>query len=437
MILPINNLLNDALGKMISAIIIIVFVFGYLAIVFEHNTRVNKAAAAILTAVACWILVTYQHVFNPEKVFSLLSEHLADISQVIIFLIGAMTIVELINAYDGFRIITDSIKTRNKRVLLWLVSFITFFTSAVLDNMTTAIIMVSLLRRLINDKNDRLIFASMIILAANAGGSWSPIGDVTTTMLWIGQRISTGKVISFVFVPSLVSLLAPLLYFTLRMKNEDVARMAEIEKKRLEWGTRWVFALGIGALIFVPVLRSLTGLPPYIGILLGLGVMWALTDRIHQERHYLRVPHILAKIDMSSVMFFLGILLAVAALETAGLLRQLASFMDARIGDKNVIVFAMGLASSIIDNVPLTAASMGMYSLSAFPTDSILWLAVAYAVGTGGSLLIIGSAAGVVVMGMENIRFSWYFKKVSFAGLLGYVAGFIALLLAFRIFGLQ
>ncbi|MDP2654397.1 MAG: sodium:proton antiporter NhaD [Candidatus Omnitrophota bacterium] len=419
----------------VDGLIVLAFVAGYLAIVLEHNVSVNKAAAAILTAVACWVLITFRTTSRPGEAFLHLNEHLADISQVIIFLIGAMTIVELINSHDGFRVITDAIRTRNKRVLLWLISLITFFVSAVLDNLTTSIVMVSLLRRLVSDKQDRMIFAAMIILSANAGGAWSPIGDVTTTMLWIDQRISSWKLISFIFVPSLLSLLVPLLYFTFRVNNEDVIPPSAVEEKPRAWGARRVFVLGIGALVFVPVLRALTGLPPYIGILLGMGVMWAVTDRIHQERHYLRVPHVLTKIDMSSVMFFLGILLAVAALETAGLLGQLASWMDAHLGSKDVIICVMGIASAIIDNVPLTAAAMGMYPVSVYPADSKLWLEAAYAVGTGGSLLIIGSAAGVVVMGMEHIRFSWYFKKIALPGLVGYLAGFFAFLLAFKLFG--
>ncbi len=421
---------------MFNVLLVGVFCTGYFFVTLEHKVGVNKAAFVLLMAVFSWALIFIGHASSWEETGVSLSEHLADISQVMIFLMGAMTIVELISSYQGFRLITDFIKTQNKRVLFFLLTLMTFFLSALLDNMTTAIIMVSLMRQFIPEKQERMIFASMIIIAANAGGAWSPIGDVTTTMLWIGGQISSGKIIQLLFIPSLISVLFPLLYLSRLIKGSVVMAKAEegSNGNQRMYGARRVFALGMGALIFVPVLRSLTGLPPYMGMLLGLGAMWLLTDLIHQERHFLRVPHILTKIDISSVLFFLGILLSVAALETAGLLTVSAQWLDRYFHEKDIIVTLMGLLSSIIDNVPLTAASMGMYSLDLYPMDSKIWEMLAFAVGTGGSILIIGSAAGVVVMGMEKISFGWYLKKISLPTLIGYFMGIGAFLLIYKLF---
>jgi Na+/H+ antiporter NhaD/arsenite permease-like protein len=401
----------------------IVFFVGYLAIIFEHKISINKSAAALITAVLCWVLISAWYFPNVDLALVPLNEHLADISQILIFLLGAMTIVELINVYDGFRFITNFIVTKDKRTLLWGISFITFFVSALLDNMTTSIIMVLLLRRFIDDKKERFIFASMIIVAANAGGAWSPIGDVTTTMLWIDNRVSSVKLISTLILPSIISAIIPLLILSRSVNKEKISIPALSENKTSEPGAKRVLIMGVGALIFVPILRDLTGLPPYMGIILGLGIMWMLTDLIHQERHYLKVPHVLTKIDISSVLFFLGILLVVSALETIGLLGQLAQWMDVHLKNKDAILAGMGVLSSIIDNVPLTAAVMGMYDLNVYPLDAKIWEMSAYCLGTGGSLLIIGSAAGVVVMGMENIKFSTYFQKVTLPVLIGYVCG--------------
>lgn len=416
---------------MTHTLIIIVFVLGYLAIACEHTIRINKTATALLTAVACWLLLVLEH--SGAAWHSALAKDLAlsfqGVSQIVFFLIGAMTIVQTMETHGGFQFVADIIKTRNKRALLWTVSFITFFLSAILDNLTTAIVMVSLMHRLIDDKEDRLIFAAMIIIAANAGGAWSPIGDVTTTMLWIGGMISSVGIIKALFVPSLVSMLLPLAYFTTQLKK-GVVSLEEIRPQALEAHGREVFWLGIGALIFVPIFKMLTGLPPFLGILLGVAVLWILTDIWHvKEREHLKIPHMIPKIDFSSVLFFLGILLAVSALEIAGILTQLASALENIFRNNDIIVTTMGLLSAIVDNVPLTAAAMGMYDISLYPMDHRIWEMLAYAVGTGGSILIIGSAAGVVVMGMEKITFGWYLRRISLPALVGYLAGIAAYIL--------
>lgn len=412
----------------LSIAITVVFLIGYLAIIFESKISVNKSAAALITAVLCWVLISFRHFPSVDSAQIQLNQHLANISQVLIFLLGAMTIVELINVYDGFRFITNLIMTRNKRTLLWIISTITFFLSGLLDNMTTSIVMILLLRRFITDKKERFIYAGMIIIAANAGGAWSPIGDVTTTMLWIDNRVSSFKLITRLFFPSLVSAIVPLLIFSRSIKKGETITPINNLNVATEHGARRVLIIGITSLIFVPILRDLTGLPPYMGIMFGLGVMWLLTDLIHQERHFLKVPHVLTKVDISSVLFFLGILMAVSALETIGILDQLAHWMDIHWGNKDLVLSGMGLLSSIIDNVPLTAGVMGMYDLNTYPIDSKIWEMSAYCLGTGGSMLIIGSAAGVIVMGMENIKFSTYFKKISLPAFIGYLSGLIVLL---------
>ena len=415
-------------------LMVLTFAIGYIAISLENKIKVNKAAIALLAAVFCWVFNFIEHFPADEASLHRLIEHLGEISQVIFFLMGAMTIVELIDSHGGFKIITGFIRTRDKRKLLWVVSIITFFLSSVLDNLTTSIVMVSLLRRLVHDRDDRMIFAGMVIIAANAGGAWSPIGDVTTTMLWIGGQVTTGKLMKLLIIPSLVSLFIPLLYFSFSIKQGAYPDSPQGTDSPAQYGAKRVFSLGIGSLIFVPIFRAVTNLPPFMGVLLGLGIMWVLTDLIHyQKRDHLKVPSILTRIDFSSVLFFLGILLAVAALETAGILGSLALRMDHYFNNKDVIATVLGLLSAIIDNVPLTAATMGMYPLSSYPADSKLWEMIAYSVGTGGSILIIGSAAGVVVMGMEKISFGWYLKKVSLPVLIGYFLGIGSFLLIYRV----
>ena len=412
--------------------LVLIFVFGYLIITLEPKVGINKAATAILVGVICWV-------FNFVKVFphnglmiQRLNEHLADISQIVVFVLGTMTIVELIDVHRGFDFICDLIKARNQRQLLWAVSFITFFLSAFLANMTTAIIMISLMRQFVGEKQERMIFASMIIVASNAGGAWTPIGDTTTTMLWIGGQISTWKIMRVLFIPSVISMLIPLIYFSTVIPNTKIMPLQPDEQRPVIYKAKTILILGIGATLCIPVLTAFTNIPPYMGVLLVLGMMWGLTDLLNQERHFLRVPHVLTKVDISSVLFFLGILLMIAALETAGILRNLAVGMDAWFGNKNIIVFIMGIISSVIDNIPLTAATMGMYSLTSYPMDSRIWEMVAYCVGTGGSILVIGSAAGVVAMGMERIGFLWYLKKVSLPVFVGYSAGAAVLFLLYR-----
>ncbi len=417
---------------MTAILIIAVFIAGYTVIVLENPLRINKAASALLTGVLCWLVLALSNPENTKETLNHLNKNLADISQILFFLIGAMTIVELIDSHGGFNTISGLIRTNNKQKLLWVICFITFFLSAVLDNLTTAIVIVSLLRKLIHEENDRLVFASMVIIAANAGGAWSPIGDVTTTMLWIGGQVTAVNIIKELFIPSIFALVIPLAYQSLFIKGEFSGfESIESNLKPPEPGAGLIFFLGLGALVFVPVFKTVTNLPPYTGMLFCLGIMWMVTDLMHhkyEQREHLRVGHALTRIDISSVLFFLGILLAIGAVEAAGLLKILAQWLDQAIGNSDLIVMLIGLASAVIDNVPLVAASIGMYDLSTYPVDSKLWEMLAYCTGTGGSILIIGSAAGVIVMGMEKIDFIWYLKKISFPALLGYFAGAIAYL---------
>jgi Na+/H+ antiporter NhaD/arsenite permease-like protein len=362
-----------------------------------------------------------------------LIEHLGDTAEILFFLLGAMTIVELIDQYQGFRIITDRIQTKNKRKLIWILSILTFFMSALLDNLTTSIVMCALLRKLVGDKAERWFFAGMIILAANAGGAWSPIGDVTTIMLWIGGQVSTVSIIMKTLLPSLVSLLVPLAIITISMKGE-VTRPENNDSKSgvvIPGNLRvLIFSMGIGALLFVPVFKTITHLPPYIGMLLGLGVLWAVSEIINHKYKDTYTPKItdtLQRIDTPSILFFLGILLAVAGLQNAGIRKMLSEALASAFGDNFYLInLIIGVLSSIIDNVPLVAGTMGMYEIAevgAFAMDGSFWTMLAYCAGTGGSILIIGSAAGVAVMGMEKIDFIWYLKKISWLALLGYLAG--------------
>jgi Na+/H+ antiporter NhaD/arsenite permease-like protein len=411
-------------------VVIVVFVIGYLAIALEHPIRINKTASAILTGVSLWTIYALS---GHEGVSGELSHHLASIAEILFFLLGAMTIVELVDAYQGFRLITDRIQTRDPKKLLWLISWVTFFLSSILDNLTTSIVMVSLIRKLIPNKDMRMFFAGMIVIAANAGGAWTPIGDVTTTMLWIGGQISTANIMTILFVPSVICLLIPLIYLSFTLKGElgehkDSAHLHTHGHEGEIKGSTTMLALGVGALVFVPVFKTITHLPPYIGMLLGLGVLWVVSEFINPEadeapRKHFSASGALQRIDSSSVLFFLGILLAVGALESMTILGSFATWLDTTVGSQSVIVTLIGLLSAVIDNVPLVAASMGMYDLSAYPMDSFIWEYLAYCAGTGGSILIIGSAAGVATMGMEKIDFIWYMKKVSLIAALGYFAG--------------
>ena len=404
--------------------LLIIFALGYAVIALEHSLRINKTATAILLAVICWVILIFLHGGNEIAVLPQLSHHLSGIAEIVFFLMGAMAIVELIDAHRGFRMVSGLVKTKNKVSLLWMISFLTFFMSAILDNLTSAIVMVSILRKIIRDKEERLVFASLVIIAANAGGAFSPIGDVTTTMLWIGGQISALNIITMLFIPSVVSLLIPLLYFSVTMRGQKLSDSEKENETPLPYSTH-IFFLGVACLVSVPVFKQLTHLPPYMGILLGLGVMWVVTELLHskRERKELQMAAVLRKIDLSSILFFVGILLSVAALESAGLLELTASWLEQNVPNKDAVVTMLGVASSIIDNVPLVAATMGMYPLHIFPTDHKIWEMIAFCAGTGGSLLIIGSAAGVVVMGMENISFGWYLKKITLPALIGYLAG--------------
>ncbi|WP_266368671.1 sodium:proton antiporter NhaD [Tellurirhabdus rosea] len=415
--------------------LIAVFVIGYLLITLEHSIHINKTATALITGILCWTIYASAEA-NPEGVVEELSHHLGEIAEITFFLLGAMTIVELIDAHDGFSIITDRIASRNTRVLLWIISLLAFFLSALLDNLTTSIVMVSVTRKLIRNAEQRRTIAGMIIIAANAGGAWSPIGDVTTTMLWIGGQVTTLNIISQLLLPSLVCLLVPLTIQTFLFKAEQEAFVATAThgisrpyitpRQRRDRGI--ILLVGLLGLLFVPIFKTLTHLPPYTGILLVLGVIWVVSEIIHsdkdvEERKRFTAAYALSRIDASSILFFLGILLAVGSLQSTGVLTSLARALNDSVGNMDVIVLLIGVVSAVIDNVPIVAAAMGMYDLQTYPPDAKLWEFLAYCAGTGGSLLVIGSAAGVAVMGMEHLQFGWYLKRISWLALAGYVAG--------------
>ncbi len=427
-----------------EATVIIIFVIGYLLIAFEHPIKINKSATAIVTGVLCWTIYALFSETPIEHISEQLTEHFGEISEILFFLLGAMTIVELVDGYEGFRIITDRIKTKNPKTLLWIICRVTFFLSAILDNLTTAIVMVSLVRKLVPNKDMRLFFVGMIVIAANAGGAWSPIGDVTTTMLWIGGQISAVNIIKTLILPSIVCMVVPLLYLQFTLKGElgHASEATEPGENNSHAdhatvkGAKTMLILGVGGLISVPFFKTVTHLPPYVGMLLALGIIWIVSELMNPhlneaEKKPYTAAGALARVDVASVLFFLGILLAVAALQSMGLLHQFASYLAETIGDNRIIITLIGILSSVVDNVPLVAASMGMYSLADYPTDHMIWEYLAYCAGTGGSILIIGSAAGVAVMGMEKIDFIWYLKKISLLALLGYFAGAIVYLIIY------
>jgi Na+/H+ antiporter NhaD/arsenite permease-like protein len=435
--------------------ILIVFIVGYFFITTEHAFKIDKAATALLTGVICWTLYfisggvaigheDVQSISTHGNVYAHLEEqlmhHLQEISGILLFLMGAMTIVELIDAHEGFKVITDRIRSRKKVTLLWIIALLSFFLSAALDNLTTAIVMVSLSRKLIADEKTRWFFGGIIIVAANAGGAWSPIGDVTTTMLWIGDQITTLPVITSVFIPSLICLIVPMVILSFTMKGDverPLSQTTEVNAASA-FEKNMVFLIGVGGLLFVPVFKTVTHLPPFMGMMFSLGLVWVITEVIHhrkimEERSRFSALQALRKIDMPSVLFFLGILLAVSALQEVGHLLTLSSWLRDSLGNIYAINIAIGLLSSVIDNVPLVAASMGMYEITAavtgdswrdmFVQDGIFWHFLAYTAGTGGSILIIGSAAGVAVMGIERITFGWYLRNIAPWALIGYFAG--------------
>lgn len=441
--------------------IILVFILGYILIATEHSIKIDKAATALFIGVSCWTLLVLgiQQVptafveefenwklANPDNTLGLkgyfehqLSHHIQEIASILLFLMGAMTIVEIIDAHNGFQVITDKITSKKKVVLLWTISILTFFLSAALDNLTTAIVMVSLLRKIIPDKETRWMFGGIVVIAANAGGAWSPIGDVTTTMLWIGGQVTSAAIIQNVFIPSLISLFVPLfiLSFVLKGNIEKFENSNSSQTPILKKEQNVALLLGLGGLLMVPVFKSATHLPPFMGIMLSLGILWMATELMHgrkldDEKSRFSALSALRKIDMPSVLFFLGILLAVGALQEMGTLIQASTWLKDTFNNPYTINMIIGVLSAIIDNVPLVAASMGMYPIAEatqdpwlqhFVQDGVFWEFLAYCAGTGGSILIIGSAAGVAVMGLEKITFSWYLKKISPWALLGYLSG--------------
>ena len=414
-------------------LIVAIFVAGYACIALEAFTKVNKAAVALLMCVLCWTA----YCIIPGHDLTSLPESLGETAETLFFLMGAMTIVEIVDANGGFNFVRDTMKTRSKRKLLWRVAFMTFFLSAILDNLTTSIVMIMVLRKLIQDPKERLIFASMVIVAANSGGAFSPIGDVTTIMLWIKGMVSTGGVLTELFIPSLVSMVVPAFLLSLSLKgkfdkaqNLHVGEVSTFTKHQ----RRAVFCLGVGGLIFVPVFKTITHLPPYMGILLVLGVLWTVTEIFNRhldesDPMAKRVTHLLTRIDMSTILFFLGILMAVLCLKQVGVLNAMGDGLNTAFnGNPYLITSIIGVLSSIVDNVPLVAACMNMYDVvpdTIYAVDGSFWQLLAYCAGVGGSMLIIGSAAGVVVMGLEKITFGWYMKHISWLVFVGYVAGIL------------
>ncbi|MBO4850920.1 MAG: sodium:proton antiporter NhaD [Prevotella sp.] len=430
--------------------IVFAFVVGYLCIAFESSLKINKAAIALLMCVGTWTLymldpgiylVGLSASEIPLRVSEILKEHLGETGETLFFLMGAMTIVEIVDKNGGFNFVRDMLSTTNKRKLLWRIAFLTFILSAILDNLTTSIVMIMVLRKLVSDRNDRLIYASLIIISANSGGAFSPIGDVTTIMLWIKGTITTQGVIREIFIPSLVSMVIPALILQYHLSGELVKPKSTGKQEVVDLFTKrqrtTIFILGVGGLMFVPIFRYLTDLPPFMGILLILGILWATTELFYRginpknkDTFSRRVSHLLGNIDMATILFFLGILMAVACLEEVGVLTALGESLDKMSGGNHYLVTGIiGVLSSIVDNVPLVAGCMGMYPIAetgAMAVDGIFWQLLAYCAGVGGSMLIIGSAAGVVVMGLEKITFGWYMRKITWIVFVGYLAGMLS-----------
>jgi len=426
---------------MLTALVVI-FVIAYAAIALEHPLKVNKSASALIGAGLLWTIYALSagdhHLVNEQ-----LGESLMGTAQIVFFLMGAMTIVEVVDAHNGFDVITSRIRTTSLTTLLWMVGFVTFFLSAVLDNLTTTIVMISLMKKLLAKHDDRLFFAGIIVIAANAGGAWTPIGDVTTTMLWIGGQITTMAIMKGVFIASMINMIVPLAITSWFLRGRKVVSPEKADEhghrdNSTPFEQRLMFRLGLGILICVPVFKTVTHLPPFMGILFGLGILWLVGELLHskkadEHKEHLTLVRALRQIDMSSIVFFIGILLAVATLEHTHILTKLAGWLNTAVGREDVIVTIIGLVSAIVDNVPLVAASMGMYSQAQYPTDSFLWEFMAYCAGTGGSILIIGSAAGVAAMGLEKIHFFWYVKRISGLALVGYFGGIVAYIVQYRL----
>ncbi len=425
---------------MLTALVII-FVLAYAAIALEHPIEVNKSASALIGAGLLWTIYALLG-GDPHLVSENLRESVAATAQIVFFLMGAMTIVDVVDAHNGFFVITSRIKTTKLTSLLWLVGFVSFFLSAILDNLTTTIVMISLMKKLLDRHDDRLFFAGIIVIAANAGGAWTPIGDVTTTMLWIGGQITTLAIMKGVFLPSLACLVVPLTLLTFVLRGKEVVSPKAINNdsdiKTTPFEQNLMFFMGIGTLVAVPIFKSVTHLPPFMGILFGLGILWLVSELLHRSKldefkEQLTLVAALKRIDMSCIVFFIGILLAVATLEHTHILTALAGWLDTAVGRQDVIVTLIGLASAVVDNVPLVAASMGMYDMAIYPPDSFLWEFMAYCAGTGGSILIIGSAAGVAAMGLEKIHFFWYAKKIGGLAALGYFAGIAVYIVQYKL----
>jgi len=427
-----------------TAALIVVFVLAYAAIALEEPLKINKSAAALAGAGLLWVIYAMS-VGMPEMVDEELNESLIDTAQIAFFLLGAMTIVEVIDAHDGFDVITSRLRASSMATLMVFICFVTFFLSAILDNLTTTIVMISLCRRLLAQQSDRLLFAGMIVIAANAGGAWSPMGDVTTTMLWIGGQVTTLAIVTKLILPSLANMVLPLAIIAWSMRGKPIVApqadaSGDASRTTTSFERNLMFTAGLLALVSVPVFKTVTHLPPFLGVLFGLGILWAIGDAVHREkdheqRKHVTIAHALTRIDMSAITFFIGILLAVATLEHAGILQAMADWLDTAIGRLDLIVMAFGLVSAIVDNVPMVAGAMGMYTLEAHPTDSFLWEFLAYCAGTGGSILIIGSAAGVAAMGIEKIDFIWYVKRFSILALAGYLAGAVVYILQQEVIG--
>ena len=461
------NLKTPKIYYFMYAALVVVFIIGYLLIALEHPIKIDKSATALLLGMVMWVLfilgadalpfvvekaAEHGHAGHlSDFVNAEILHHMGDIATTLFFLIGAMTIVELVDVHGGFSIITDRITSRDKKKLLWILSFVTFFMSAILDNLTTSIVMVLLLRKLVSDPKERWLYASMIIIAANAGGAWSPIGDITTIMLWVKGNVSTVSVIAYIILPSLVAMILPLFLVSSKLKGqlEKIEEKTDIQENFVTKKERnMLFYLGVGGLIFVPIFKTITHLPPFIGMLFSLSILWIVTEMMYnnkaldpQRQH--RLPRILQRIDSPTILFFLGILMAVAVLQSTGILGDMANLLAEKVGDVNVINIVLGFLSSIVDNVPLVAAAQGMYEIIPveyaqtlapghwdlnFVQDGVFWLLLTYCAGVGGSMLIIGSAAGVVVMGLEKIDFGWYLKNISLIAMLGYLAGVAVLI---------
>lgn len=425
--------------ELANFLIVLTFALGYLAIIFESRLKINKTAPALLMAVLTWTFLFLIESERSSENARALGEKVNDVSQIIFFLLGAMTVVELIDSHKGFKIVTDLIQTNSKRKLLWILGLFSFFLSAILDNLTTTIVIVSVLRKLVPDRKERMLLGAMVVITANAGGAWTPIGDVTTTMLWINGNITSFSIMKALFLPSVCSFIVALLLLSIGLKGTYPKLVQKAHEEAPEPGARVIFFCGIGALIFVPIFKTLTGLPPFMGVLIGLGALWVITDLIHgdeETRSHLRISYVLSRIDTSGILFFLGILLCISALDVAGLLGQLADFLDQKVHNITAIVSIIGVLSAVIDNVPLVAAGMGMYNVQTYPSDSFLWQLLAFCAGTGGSILIIGSAAGVAFMSLEKVDFMWYLRKVSGIAFCSYIAGIIVYLVQDFVIGM-